>query len=125
MSDFYTGLAATALRLITDKGQALTLKKPDSGTFDPALGKYTADTTGESVTVQAVILPMTKLEDNKYLGDLVAGKLRKILIAASGVDEPIAGDHILEGTNVWEIFGCTPVSPAGIPLLYKAKARKV
>lgn len=125
MSDFYTRAAATTLRLITDKGQDITLSKPDGGTFDPALGKYTSTTPGTSGTAKGVVVPLTKLADNRYLSELVEGKLRRVLVAASGAPfEPEAGDIATFDSEDWEVFGCTPVDPAGTPVLYKMEVRR-
>ena len=126
MAGFYDRAAATALNLITDKGKTVTLSKPDGGTFDPAEGKYTSTTAGTTGTAQAAQVPLTKLDDNRYLQELVEGKVRMFLIAASGAPfEPENGDTIDDGTDLWKIFGCTPVNPAGTAVLYKAKAVKI
>lgn len=129
MSDFYTGLQSTALNLITEFGIPLTLRRKVPGTYDPVL-----DTDGAATEItqeiRCVVLPASKgtIEafDNRLVGDtLIETKLRALKIAAKGLTfVPAAGDTLEHEGSTWTLLGCTPSSPAGIPLVYNAAMQK-
>lgn len=124
MSTFYGRAAATALRLIQDKGKTLTLSKPSTGAYSPFAGEYGTTTAGATGTAKGVILPVNEVTDNALMADLVAGKLRKIILAAEGSPfEPEAGDDIQDGSDTYEVLGCTPLKPASTHILYNLLVR--
>lgn len=119
----YAGLASTALRLIEANGRSITVKRT-SGTHVPATGGYTPTAT-TSGTLKAVVLPASKgtIEafDNRVVdGTLIDEKLRYVLAAAKGAPfEPKSNDLLEFDSLTWRILGCTPLNPAGTPLVYK------
>lgn len=126
MSDLYVTSAASALSLLQRLGKTLTLTRDGGGTFDPALGKYTSTASDTTASVSGVILPVTKVEDNSLLADLIQGRLRRIIIAASGLTfEPRARDKITDGSTNLEVLGSTPINPAGTPIIHRILARVI
>jgi hypothetical protein len=138
MASIYDAPAATALKLIKAKGLQLTIsKRGGDAVFDPVTGGFTtagADVTG---TLDCVVLPYSGstiraladgsvTADNNYLQDFTEGRLRKLLAAASSAPfEPKAG-HVVSGfeSSVWEVIGCTPLNPAGTPIIYTMAIRR-
>lgn len=127
----YANSAATALGLITNFGQPLTLTRSVPGAFNPATGGTGAPTV-TTQTVLAVPLPgsegvASKLDDRLQMA-LVKGKLRKVLIAPTKSDgsaldfEPGALDLLTFESFDWELVGVTPLKPAGVAVLFTALA---
>ena len=127
MSLDYAALASTALASIKEAGFKLPIKRV-SGTFDPVEGEVTASSllSGE---LDAVTLPASagtvQAFDNRPLDDLIRGKLRFFIAAASSAPfVPQANDIITFEGETWTIMGCTPLAPAGTPLIYRFGARR-
>lgn len=129
--DFYTQSAATALSLIKRFGQVLPIKRV-TNTPDPVTGDATAVNVTGNLT--AVVLPAKASSLNAVAGELdnaivealTKGKVRFILAAAANATFAPDADDVLtfEGAS-WRVLGSTPLSPAGIPLVYKIGAMRV
>jgi len=123
---FYAESATAALTLLEEFGKSLTLSRDGGGTFDPVTGRYTAEDPDSTEPVTGVILPLTKIDDNQYLEQLIQGKLRRIILAAEGMTlEPQAGDKVTDGSTTMEVIGSTPLNPAGTPLIHELNARVI
>lgn len=128
----YAQSADTALRLITKFGTTLNMKRftavnnaPE--TLEPSTLTETAG------TIKGVVLPgksttlgiLNGEADNKLKEAFIKGKLRFILAAAKGATfAPDADDEITLPEGVFQIIGCTPLNPAGTPIVYKIGATK-
>ena len=115
---FYTGLAVTALRLITDKGKAVIIRRPSHTTpvkpYRPAV--TTADTS-----VQAVV---TDFEAKEIDGTTIRTGDRKYLVAGSGVAIiPGPSDKLVDGAEVLEIVSVQHVNPGGTEVVWTVHAR--
>lgn len=126
MATFYEEAAATALESISEFGRELTLRRiyktanAVEGSNDPV--------ASEDQKIKCLVLPISQTanqaiasSDNRLLKDaLITGKLRFLLIAAaSAVMEPAPNDVSFFDGGWWQVLGCTPLSPAGTPILYK------
>lgn len=136
MSAFnYARSQATALRLLTKFGRSVTLKRSVPGNGPP---HNPGEPTWISYSATAAVLPASKgtIEafDNRLEGgSLIEERLRYVLMApqmarSSGVGpdtiEPRSGD-VLEFDGVaWTVLGCTPLNPAGTPVLYPMGVRR-
>lgn len=129
----YAQSAETALRLITRFGASLNIKRLTNTNDAPeTLAPSTQTTT--SGTIKAVVLPgksttlgiLNGEADNKLKDAAVKGKLRFILGAAKNATfAPDADDEIeVPGEGWFQIIGCTPLNPAGTPIVYKIGAIK-
>lgn len=140
VSNLYTRLAATALKLIRDKGtsSAILSRRGDDAVFDPTTGTFTSGGTLLTGTIDCAVVPHSSgliralasgqvNADNAYVEDFIKGKLRKLIIAASSAPfAPESGDEVsnLDG-SVWEVIGATPLAPDGLTaVLYTASIRK-
>ena len=125
MATIYEEAAATALELITEFGTDANIRRV-SKDYTPATGEA-VELVKLAGTLKALILPIASTPkgvfieaDNKLIEDLIAGKLRFVLAAAKGATfEPVANDLIEIAGETFTVKGCTPLSPAGVPILYK------
>lgn len=122
MSQFYTGLQETADRLLRAYGRSILLKITNKSSYNPSTGAI-AETHTEH-TVQVAILPnVLKLADkyqNEYAeGDVLLRTSRKFILSAKDLTgEPTCGDILVFDGYDWNIFGISPINPAGTSLLY-------
>jgi hypothetical protein len=116
---FYANLAATAARLIADKGQSMTLTREHSGSYDPATGQHSTSST--QYTFNGLELAASKTDDAFFEESaLVEGRARVILAEVPAV-EPLPGDTISYGLNTLNVQGVTRQNPAGTALIYKIR----
>lgn len=127
---FYDSMADTALAKIQQFGREVQISRPTQSSSDPVTGTVVngAPVTG---TLKVLVLPASKgtIEafDNRLQGGtLIDEKLRFILAAAKGAPfEPASLDELTFDGQTWQVLGCTPLSPAGTPLLYRIGAMRV
>lgn len=115
----YAQDAAEALASIKEDGRQVVIKRLTRSHI-PALGT-TDITTKQSGTLDLVVLPLRKGEvlDDALLEAFVAGRLRKLLVAAASAPfRPAPLDVVLFDGQYWLVRGCTELNPAGTPLLY-------
>lgn len=118
MGDFYTDLAAVATRLLTDKGQKVTLSRETSSSFNPATGVNTTATSTFSGYGAAF-----DYNHNEIDGDLIKkGDIRFILEATTTV--PLAGDITTIDSVIYRVMSVKKTSPAGTPVMYTLQLRK-
>lgn len=128
MSAFYDRMAATALRLLTNYGRIIQFSRTVDGEYDPETGQSSGTTETEDATV--VILPASngtvQAFDIRFdNGTLIEQNLRALTIAAKGLDWiPAPGDKATFDDTDWIFIGCTPINPAGTPLVYKAAVKR-
>jgi len=118
----YAPLANMASTLITRFGRAVTFTR--TGKTAAGVDGTVTEGTPSTSTGYAVILPSSsgsgaafdnRLED----GSLAHRRLRFLQVAAQGMSfEPKALDAVTFDGSTWEVVGCTPVNPAGTPLVY-------
>lgn len=120
----YAQIAADALAAIQEAGTTATLARI-AKTFDPVTGAVSLPVATKG-TIDCVILPARSSDlpenmSNTLSEALVKGKLRKLLIAASGAPfEPEGNDIAAFGSVYWILLACTPLAPAGTPVIYTA-----
>jgi hypothetical protein len=123
MSTFYDNMAETALSLLSQFGQSVTIKR-ETNTIDPITGvTSTVTVTGSFTAINPPASGGTvEAFDNRLGGEaaLLYENLRFLIIAASGAPfEPRANDLVQMGGVWYTVLGMTPISPAGTPLVYK------
>lgn len=113
---------ATALRLITAKGQRMTLTRlsfPDA--YDPVNPGEATLEIESACYAQAVVLPSNNstltllgLDDHILSDPLRRQSFRYLIIASSGLTfAPRAEDVLITSEGSWRIIGVTPLNPAG------------
>ena len=110
---FYSEMAAVAVELLTEFGQAVTLTRRTGKSIDPVTGAITPGTSSDQSTI-GVIKPYAK---NLIDGTLIqVGDKEAILSPAI---TPLTSDTI----NGMQIVNITEVNPAGTVLVYKVQVR--
>lgn len=118
---FYSDIAADALELLREFGQAVTLARNMPGTYDaatsaPASGSMLTYTgTGAVFDYSQRDVDGTKIRT----GD------RRVLLATSGMVMPRTGDTITIGSTALTVVTGREINPAGVPVLYEAQVRGV
>ncbi|MBH3404456.1 hypothetical protein I5P86_05265 [Pseudomonas glycinae] len=122
MSAFYDRTAATALRLITQFGQPVTVRATTVGEYDPEAGSAPPDSTKEQ-TAQGILLDFTGQEFQN--NSLIKQGDKKLKIAAQGLEwvPDLLNKVIIQG-RTWSIVPpLKEVNPAGTPILYELQVR--
>lgn len=129
MSQFYDRMAATALRLIEQFGQTITLRDIVPGEYDPVTGQETGEVT-RTQAVKAMVLPASKgtveAFDTKFINDtLIESNLRALKIAAASCEwPPSPGCKVTFDGHDWTMIGVTETSPDGTDLVYSASVMR-
>ena len=122
MNAFYDRTAATALRLITQFGQPVTISKTEPGEYDPETGGDSPGATIEQ-TAQGILLDFTGQEFQN--NSLIKQGDKKLKIAAQGLEwvPDLLNKVIIQG-RTWSIVPpLKEVNPAGTPILYEIQVR--
>jgi len=124
-SAFYTGLAATANKLLAGKGQAITITTVVPGTYDPETGLVT-NTESIQYGTGAVI----NWNDSQVDGTLIKSTDKRLLLspintAGGTLTAPALGDTVTDASGVVYtlVDPLITISPSGTPVLYKCNMR--
>lgn len=117
MSDFYTGLAQAATRLIADKGRPLNLRHDTIGVYDQATGAAIV-TAGTARTVNGVVL---NYPEKQIDGTLIMRADKKVLLDAYAA--PTLSDVLILDGVEHSILDIKATAPAGTVLLYTLQVR--
>lgn len=118
MSAFdYSGLAATATRLLNRFGRPMQIKRTTPGTYDPVTGNETGATTALLATVGAFMQITAAYADTHEVqtGD------RLLMVDASVA--PTLTDKIEMDAAELAIVNIDEINPAGTPLAYSLQVR--
>ena len=116
----YANSAATALRLLTRFGQALTVTRETPGAYDPVTGTDAAGTS-QTWTPQGVKLDYSQREVDGT--SIKAGDQRVYMSAEAGLD-PEAGDLVTIGSEAWRVVVSRTLAPAGVAVLLDVQVRR-
>lgn len=117
---------STADRLLAAKGQALTLTRNASQTYDPAAGSATI--AASTQTGRGVILPLSAFQKANGT-NVVEGDCQLLLSALSStgtvLTAPVVNDTVTDAnSDVWTITSVEPLAPAGLDILYDCVVRR-
>jgi hypothetical protein len=119
----YPRMAETARRLIAQYGQAVTINRY-APSVNGSTGVVTKGTATSTATAYAVSIPVSKAPSEAFgnkreSGSLAKKEIRFLQIEAVGCTfEPRPDDEVTMSSATWLVLGCTPVNPAGTPLVY-------
>lgn len=118
----YDESAASALRMISEKGRSVTIRRPDAGqSYDPANDTMSAGAP-EEVVIKVVF---TGFKINEVDGELIRREDKRVLIAAAALPfAPAQSDLLIDGGVEYSIINTETVQPGDVPLLYKVQVRK-
>ena len=120
----YDRQIALATRLIATRGKNITITKSTVTATVIATGKQTSTKT--SMTIKAVVLPMTKNSDLAYRSeDSSITKLNTFLMSGENLKfKPETGQSVTISGETWIILGITPLNPNdGDPIMYDVAIR--
>lgn len=122
MSEFYNRMADTALRLIAQYGQTVTIQAATVGEYDPDTGTVPPDSTKEQ-TAQGILLDFTGQEFQS--NSLIKQGDKKLKIAAQGLDwVPDLQNKVVIQGRTWSIVPpLKEINPAGTPIIYELQVR--
>ncbi|MGZ0700640.1 hypothetical protein [Pseudomonas piscis] len=119
---FYEEMAITALDMITEFGQPVTIRDIKPGEYDPETGFDGPDTIIEQ-TAQGILLDFTGLEFQN--NSLIKQGDKKLKVAAQGLEwaPDLLNKVVIQG-RTWSIVPpLKEVNPAGTPILYELQVR--
>lgn len=119
----YTELAATAVDLLRELGQPITLtREGGTGVYDPQTGTV-HDAADLTYTVNGVALDYTARERD---GTFIRVGDRRVYLDPSLPVDPRPGDRLaLSDGTALTVVTSSPLSPAGVVLLHDVQARGV
>lgn len=124
MTSFYQNLAATAARLIKEKGGPLQVHLVLPGVYDPATSTKTPD--GVAIRITSGLL--THYATRDVDGKTILRSDRKLLLAAAGlIRAPRGGDKVVftgAGSDTYSVIAAESISPGQVPLVYIVQLRK-
>ena len=125
MSAFYDRMAATALRLIAQFGQPVTLRDTVAGEYDPIAGGTTPGTVTEQ-TGSCILQDYSAQEAGaaNMAGSNIQMNDKKILIAAKGLTPPTLSTQVIADGHTWTAVNIKEINPAGTPLVYEIQGRR-
>ena len=103
------------------KGQAMTLTRVSSGTYDPVAGTTTGSTTS-TYTVYGITKSYAAGLTNRPDSLILSGDKQAIIDAVSVV--PLPGDTLTIKSVVWQVIAVDAVEPDGTAYIYKIQIRK-
>ncbi len=124
MSEFYNRLAATAHRLITDKGTTCQIiSAPISGGFNPETGQMLPDMPATIQQGRCVVLNYSSSLVNQPESLIQQGD-KKILLSATGVTIDSLNGKIEALGDTYTIVSAKDLNPAGLTLIYELHGRR-
>lgn len=114
---FYSQLAATAAKLIAEKGQDVTLVTELKGAYNPSSGVSDAGTTASTAKAVITDYPFKAID-----GTLIRSGDKQALL--SGELDPNDCTAVVIGGARHEIVSVRPVAPGGTPVICKVQVRR-
>ncbi|MHA6127143.1 hypothetical protein ACX3YD_13275 [Pseudomonas fluorescens group sp. PF-1] len=119
---FYNEMALTALEMIAEYGQPVTIHALTIGEYDPETGTAPPDTITEQ-SAQGILLDFTGQEFQN--NSLIKQGDKKLKIAAQGLEwaPDLLSKVVIQG-RTWSIVPpLKEINPAGTPILYELQVR--
>jgi hypothetical protein len=125
MSQFYDRMASTALRLIEQFGQTITLRDTVPGEYDPVTGSQTPDVEVDQ-PAQAILQDYALQPSGMSYaeGTVIKQGDKKILVAAQGLTPPQLTTTVIADGATWTVVNIKEINPAGTPLVYELQGRR-
>lgn len=128
MNEIYEELQQEALELLEEFGRNIPFSRTVDGEYDPDTGTSggAVETQDATVVIQPATGSTVSAFDVKFdNGTLIEQNLRALTIAAQGLSwVPAPGDKAAFDGAEWTFIGCTPINPAGTPIVYKASVKR-
>lgn len=122
----YAELAGTALELLEEFGQAVTIQAAAlSPEYDPATGTVAGGLLTSYTGTGAVFDYATRDID----GTQVQAGDQRLLLAVTCTDgtdmpEPVAGNLAVLGSTTWRVMNSRPLAPGGVTVVHEVQLRR-
>jgi hypothetical protein len=119
---FYSDLAAEVVKVLTQYGQAMTLRDKGMGVYDTTTSTNTPGAPVDQ-TRQGALFNFGSGQ-TRFNGELILVNDRKMLMDASGTKP--SQEHIVLDVagNIWTIINVQEVNPAGTVVAYTLQVRR-
>lgn len=119
----YERQIALATRLIRKSGKTVTITRQIETDVNNALG--TSTLMPDSMSVSAVVLPMSKRDDLSYRSAMSVKKLNTLMMSGEGLKfNPEPAQTVTIVGEDWTILGATPLNPNdGNPIMWDVAIR--
>lgn len=114
----YDALAATAERLLTAHGQAITLRRTSGGTYTASSDTY----SGQTTTTLSAYGVVTNYRADQIDGTVIRQGDRELVLDATVT--PTVGDTVLLDSAYWSVVSVRSVNPAGTPVAHFVQVRR-
>ena len=115
----YSGLTATAAKLLLKYGQSVVLKYETGGTIDPATGVVTVPATQETVSGYGVA---SRYKNAEVDGTLIKSSDQRLVLEKVS-SAPQAGWKAQVSGKEYKVMDSMPVSPGGEDVIYICQLR--
>lgn len=118
----YSGLTATSIAQIADKGRAVSLVFKTQGTYTASTDSF----SGKTTATQSVSMVITDYNKNEIDGTMIKTGDRLGLLAPQTdlTRAPKTGDSVTDGGETLSIVNVLEIKPGDTTLLYKLQLRK-
>lgn len=122
----YAASLATAKRLLTSKGQPVTLTNHVGGAYDPSTASVAVVDT--PITTVGVLLPLSSGVRGFKYGTAEQPNTNTLssdqtLLLPGDIAEPLVGATAAIGTKNYTLISVSPLNPGGTVVLYEAVIR--
>ena len=121
---FYGDMATTANELLSEFGQAVTIRRQTSGGYDPETGTTSVTTTNETGNGAVFDFGMHKSGQSFTAESLILAGDKQLLLSPIGVSAPLPGHLAIIGGETWNIVSIKATAPAGLAVLFECQLRK-
>ena len=115
----YSELATVADELLTEFGQAVTIRHRTAGAYDPATGAVAVTTTDE--TGRGVL---RDYKTRHIDGTMILRGDKYVLLSPVGITAPDTDDRIVIGGVDYAVVSIETEAPAGTALLHTVQIRR-
>ena len=119
---FYFEMAAVALEMFSEFGQAVTIRDVIKGEYDPDTSTTSPDSVVERIA-QGILLDFTGQEFQTNSLIKVGDKKLKIAAAGLGPAPSLLSKVVAQGKTWTIIPPLKEINPAGTPILYELQVR--
>jgi hypothetical protein len=116
---------STALRMISEKGRAMTIERVLESTYDPDTST-TTEAAPVSIPVQGVVFPLSRGLRMAEGSSVQVGDQQLLLPAVDDAGNELVlhlDDHVDIGGKVYTIIDAALLSPGGVPILWDCVIR--
>ncbi|MGT2493126.1 hypothetical protein ACU4GD_28100 [Cupriavidus basilensis] len=121
---FYQEMAETADELLREYGKQRVLRRLTPGQYDPDTGTVTEAVEDFPGTAALFDFELQSAGQAFAPGSLIQIGDKQCLLSPIGMPQPVIGNLLLDGAEVWQVMNVKTVNPAGTPVLHELHLRR-